>query len=251
MRLPPSAANVREWAELLESGKATMSEQDHRTSRARPFLFAALVGAVGIQAWFLAGMHEQLKQISAAAGGGAASTEVQLPCPVQSAPDVGKNPPLVQIPNDDHSLAPLDSDSWDPFHEMRGLHDRMNEMFGDAFGRFHRSPLFGHLFDADGFAPNIDLVEEEGQFVVRVDVPGAEQNCVNVELEGQQLTISGSLDANQEDAGGSGKSLRRERRFGAFSRTLTLPGPVEAAGMKTELGKGVLEITIPKTRPRP
>jgi len=154
---------------------------------------------------------------------------------------------------DDWWSRPFDASGWDPFQEMQDMQDHMNSVFGDSFGRFGRSSRFGDLTDFDRFSPNIDLKEKDDQFVVTVDLPGAENKNIAVKLEGQQLTISGSVDQKeeQEDSNDQGIMLRRERRSGKFSRTITLPAHVEESGMKTTFDDGVMTIIIPKQKLTP
>jgi len=70
----------------------------------------------------------------------------------------------------------------------------MNSMFGDAFGRFSRSPRFGDLFDSGSFTPNIDIQDEGDHFIVKIDLPGAEDGNVDISCKDQELTISGTID---------------------------------------------------------
>lgn len=85
---------------------------------------------------------------------------------------------------------------------------------------------------------------------------GADDSSLDVALKGRELTISIKTEnINEEtDAGnvkeqtdGNNKYQLRERFSGEFKRSLTLPGAVNQAGMKTKYDKGVLTITLPKT----
>jgi len=138
---------------------------------------------------------------------------------------------------------------WDPFAEMRKMQGEIDRMFGDAFSRFNSSPLFSSLADHGNYVPDIDLEEEENKYVVTMNVPGAKEPSIKVELTGRLLTISGQSEENKDETSDevSGRQvMRRERFVGSFLRTITLPEAVEENKMKTDYKDGVLQITIPK-----
>lgn len=139
----------------------------------------------------------------------------------------------------------LDDADWDPFQEMHAMHERINELFGSAFGRFQQSDVFSGLSGKYVFSPNINLVDQGDSFLVTVDLPGAEDSRIDVHIQGQTLTISGTLQAETSQTD-KGKILRQERQSGSFKRILTLPVPVQADKMTTTNKKGVLSIIIPK-----
>ena len=149
--------------------------------------------------------------------------------------------------DDDFFNNTFDPNTWDPFREMQNMQDRINSMFGGAFGRFSQSPRFGNIFDSSGFTPKIDIREEDDRIIIKIDLPGADTSNVDITCEEQELTISGTLDQLQEGSQG-GSLLRRERRSGHFSRTITLPAPVQAEKMESKIDKGVMTITIPKAK---
>jgi HSP20 family protein len=164
-------------------------------------------------------------------------------------PGIGKQNGLSLLPDDPLKdpffNRPFDPNVWDPFQEMRSMHDRMNGMFGEAFGRFSQSPRFNTLFDASSFTPNIDIEDKGDHYVVKIDIPGSDNSNVDITCKDQQLTVSGKLDQMQEDR--QGKSLlRQERRSGRFSRTVPLPEPVQIDKMETEFDKGIVVVKIPK-----
>jgi len=202
---------------------------------------ALLAVAVAAQAWYTAGMHKQLGQLHARADSPASRS------PNDNSATQPKDDKAVPAPQDDDWFnRPFDPDTWDPRKEMQQMREHMDKVFGHSLGRFDRSSRFGDLFGSEIFNPSMDLQEEKDRFVVRVDLPGAKDNDVDVKLDGQQLTISGSLDEQNQDKDDQGHVLRRERLSGSFSRTMTLPAPVKSEEMTTKLENGVLEIAIPK-----
>ena len=145
-----------------------------------------------------------------------------------------------------------DSDNWNPYEELLRMRNQMEQLFNDSMSRLHKD------FATDSFTkmPAIDLKDETDRYVVTADIPGADESSLEVAFKGRELTISIKTEnVNEEtDAGnvkeqtnGNTKYQLRERFSGEFKRSLTLPGAVNQAGMKTKYDKGVLTITLPKT----
>jgi len=118
---------------------------------------------------------------------------------------------------------------WEPFAELGELRSRMDRMFGEI--------------GESRWMPPIDVVRDNGNIVVRADVPGIKPEEVKVEVEDDILTVSGEHDETKEEK--DQDYLRRERRYGSFSRSLALPAGVEAKDIKATTHDGVVEVTIP------
>lgn len=121
---------------------------------------------------------------------------------------------------------------WEPFAELGELRSRFDRMFEE-------------LIDGRGreWMPAIDVERENGNLVVRADVPGIKPGEVKIEIEDDILTVSGSHEERKEKK--DKHFLRRERRYGSFSRSLALPAGVEAKKIKAKTHDGVVEVTIP------
>ncbi|GHE97363.1 Hsp20/alpha crystallin family protein [Streptomyces griseoluteus] len=88
------------------------------------------------------------------------------------------------------------------------------------------------------------LVEEEDAgdaYLVRAELPGIPRESVNIEVDGRELHIHGSLD---ESTGGN--ALRR--REGSFSYGVRVPGDVNVEGVQADLSDGVLTVRLPKSQ---
>ena len=83
----------------------------------------------------------------------------------------------------------------------------------------------------------------DGHLVVRAEVPGFKPEEIDIEAEGGVLTISGKHEATSEEK--DKEFVRRERCYGAFSRTMPLPEGVDPKKIKATTTDGVLELTIP------
>jgi HSP20 family protein len=121
---------------------------------------------------------------------------------------------------------------WDPYAELADLRSRFDRMFGDW------SPVRGREW-----MPAIDVERSDGNLIMRADIPGLKPEEVKVELEGDMLTISGEREESKEEKGKH--FLRRERSYGSFSRSITLPAGVDASKISAETHDGVLEVKVP------
>lgn len=91
--------------------------------------------------------------------------------------------------------------------------------------------------------PPINLYKEEEGFVVRAEIPGVDPKSVDLEVTGDTLTLRGERVAPAIPEGSS--YHRRERDFGRFRRSLTLPELVDSSKVSATCNDGVLEIRLP------
>ncbi|MDH3391909.1 MAG: Hsp20/alpha crystallin family protein [Desulfobulbaceae bacterium] len=144
----------------------------------------------------------------------------------------------------DDFFKPFDDHSWSSFDEFQNMRDRMDRMFNDSYNRFSLSPFFDEN-KKDTFLPQTDLIEEDDRYVVKMNIPGSEKAEIQVDVEGEKLTVKAKTQTAQKKED-SDSYLRMERRMGSFQRALTLPGPVDSGAMETEYEDGVLTIILPK-----
>ena len=135
---------------------------------------------------------------------------------------------------------------WDPARELDVLQGDMNRLFDTFFqGR-------GGAGNGNGsgrrWIPAMDLAETDGEFVLRVDLPGLDEKDLDIEVKDSVLRISGERQAEHEDRREG--YHRIERSFGRFSRSLDLPDGIEPAALRAEFDRGVLEVRIPKPEER-
>lgn len=95
------------------------------------------------------------------------------------------------------------------------------------------------------WAPNTDMTETENEYVINVDLPGIPKEDVNISFQDNRLVISG--ERRKEGKEEKENFLRRERYFGSFIRTFTLPNAVKDDGIKAKYHEGVLTVTVPKS----
>ncbi|MGO9955086.1 MAG: Hsp20/alpha crystallin family protein [Solirubrobacteraceae bacterium] len=134
---------------------------------------------------------------------------------------------------------------WEPARELGTLQTEMNRLFNTFFD----APTTAHNgAGARAWIPAMDLVETDGDFVLRADLPGMSERDVHIELEDNVLTVSGERKAEHEER--KEGYYRVERSSGTFRRTLTLPEGVDAQAIKASFDRGVLEVRVPKPEQR-
>lgn len=94
------------------------------------------------------------------------------------------------------------------------------------------------------FAPVCEITDEEKHYSISLDIPGVSRDDVSIEVKDNILSVTGE----RKSKAGTEKSgtLRRERRYGKFSRAFTLPQNVNAETIEARFENGVLEIVLPK-----
>jgi HSP20 family protein len=121
---------------------------------------------------------------------------------------------------------------WEPFAELAEMRARFDRMFGDLVDGHDRE-----------WMPAVDVMRDDGQLVVRAEVPGIKPDEIEIKAEGGMLTISGKHEETKEEK--EKDFVRRERRYGAFSRSMPLPEGVDPKDITATTHDGVLELTIP------
>ncbi|MDE3069659.1 MAG: Hsp20/alpha crystallin family protein [Acidobacteriota bacterium] len=127
---------------------------------------------------------------------------------------------------------------FEPFTELGELRSHLDRMFDAIWDGRSASPA-----GPRAFTPAIDVVRDNGNLVLRADVPGIKPEEVKIEVENDILTVSGEHKEQKEEH--DKHYIRRERRFGSFSRSMALPAGVTAKEIKATTHDGVVEVTIP------
>jgi HSP20 family protein len=121
---------------------------------------------------------------------------------------------------------------WDPFAELGELRSRFDHIFDELTDGRQRE-----------WTPAIDVERDNGNLVVRADVPGIKPEEVKVEVEDDILTVFGEHEERKQEK--DKHYLRRERRYGSFCRSMALPPGVDAKKIKAKTRDGVVEVTVP------
>lgn len=124
---------------------------------------------------------------------------------------------------------------WDPFRDLSVLQDRINRIFNES--------VRGAENASRAWAPVVDILETEGDLIVRAELPGLSREEIDIEITSETLTIKGERKMDEEN---KDRYLRVERPYGPFQRSFTIGVPVEASKVKASYRDGILEIVIPK-----
>ena len=130
-------------------------------------------------------------------------------------------------------------------HPFSVLQRDMNRMFDDFFKSFSTFPA-GRLEGRwGGFTPTIDIKESAKEITIKAELPGMDEQDIEVSLADDVLTIQGEKKAEKEEKDKG--YYYAERSFGSFRRLLPLPVGVNTQKAEASFKKGVLTITVPKT----
>ena len=124
----------------------------------------------------------------------------------------------------------------------RSSHDRLSslrDLFDSAFQL--TSPVSG---SSAGWAPPLDVYESADHVTVQVELAGLKKEDFDLSLEDDVLTISGERKSQAETK--EGESYRRERAYGSFRRSVTLPAAVKPDAVTASYQDGILTVTLPK-----
>jgi HSP20 family protein len=94
------------------------------------------------------------------------------------------------------------------------------------------------------WSPRTDFIENDKEFKVHLDLPGMTKNDIKVNFQDGRLSISGERKQAAENE--KDDYIRRERYYGSFYRTFTLPEAVKEDKIKATFKDGVLWVTVPK-----
>lgn len=92
--------------------------------------------------------------------------------------------------------------------------------------------------------PAADLLETEDDFRLEMNLPGYELADIEVNLEQGVLLVSGTREKEMEEE--EGTYHVRERSWGRFNRSFTVPHTIDPKGVRAEFANGVLVVNLPK-----
>jgi HSP20 family protein len=132
-----------------------------------------------------------------------------------------------------------------PFRDLGSLQEQMNRLFNESFRGVAPGPGAEDDWALGGsWAPAVDIYEQEGNIVLKAEVPGVNPKDVGILVENNVLTLRGERKFDEEVKKES--YHRVERSYGTFTRSFTLPNVVDIDKIKAEHKDGVLRVTLPK-----
>ena len=128
-------------------------------------------------------------------------------------------------------------DYGDPISAMLALQRDLEKRFG--------SDWMGGGTAGIGSFPPINMFQQGDDFVAVIELPGISKDDLNIEAKAATLRISGRKTVNYDQ---NASVHRRERVFGSFDRTISLPVRIDAGGIRAEYRDGVLALFIPRAQ---
>ena len=146
------------------------------------------------------------------------------------------------VENPAHARGYLSVNPW-------SLHREIDKLFDDAFRHLGRS---SESAPAEGvIIPRVDISGTDKEYLVSVELPGIEEKNIDLEVQGDALSIKaqrehGSKDENTDEKKGY---YRIERHYGMFQRILQLPEDADTENIKANYKNGVLHISVARKAP--
>ncbi len=119
---------------------------------------------------------------------------------------------------------------------------RFNRMFGDTYFDDFFRPLSTGTGEK---LPAIDVRDAEGNYLIKVDLPGVSKEDIHVKLENGVLSIQAETHKEEKEEK-AGKLIRQERHYGRFLRQMSVGQDVDPASISAAFDNGVLSVTLPK-----
>ena len=137
---------------------------------------------------------------------------------------------------------------WDPLKEMVEMQNRMSQLFGrpNPTGKGDRE-----FMTVAEWTPSVDIVENNGEWLIKAELPDVKKEDVKVSVENGVLSISGERKLEKEEKGK--KYHRVECAYGNFMRSFTLPDATDGTRVSAEYKDGILKVHLPKgekTKPK-
>lgn len=132
---------------------------------------------------------------------------------------------------------------WEPTRELEDLQNRLTNIFGRGLSR---RPNGGEeALTVAEWAPLVDIIEDDKQYIIKVELPGVTKDNLKVAVENGVLTITGERKLEKEEK--NKKYHRIERAYGFFARSFTLPDVADTEHVQAEFKDGELKVHLPKS----
>jgi HSP20 family protein len=125
---------------------------------------------------------------------------------------------------------------WDPFQEMLNLRRTVDRLFDNA------NP--DHDWQPSTWGLALDVVENKDDFIVKASVPGINPDDLDISYADDTLTIKGEIKSDNDVK--ENQYHLRERRYGSFARSITLPTKIKGDAIEASYQNGVINLRLPK-----
>ena len=128
-----------------------------------------------------------------------------------------------------------------PFRGFYDAHSEVDRLFNEMLGGFgRRRREEGQQLAV--WAPAVDVLTKDDDLVIRAELAGLKQDDVDITLQNGLLTISGEHKVDEEED--RGNYHVKERRFGSFRRSMSLPEGTDESKVHARFEDGVLEVIV-------
>jgi HSP20 family protein len=134
---------------------------------------------------------------------------------------------------------------WDPLGDILSLQESMNRLLEEALAPVR---LSAPLEASPGWTPAADVYETGDSYVVLIELPGIDEDDVEMAVDGDRLVVKGERRARLPAK--PDRFHRMERSHGPFARTFALPQAVEPDQVAAQFRDGLLRIELAKARVR-
>lgn len=134
----------------------------------------------------------------------------------------------------------LENKSLNPFRELSPFDDSFDRLFKEMLALKKKNGLKDFAF-----SPSCEVAEDGNNYVMKFDLPGVPKDQVKVEIDKDQITVT--AERKEEKKQESKKKFLSEVYYGSYTRSFTLPGPVDEKKVEAKFDNGVLTVTVPKT----
>jgi HSP20 family protein len=135
----------------------------------------------------------------------------------------------------------MDLMRWNPARDVFSWRNRMNRLFDDFFVPAQKEEEDGSLWS---WNPAVDVLDKDDHLVITAEIPGVDKKDISVDVKDRVLTLRGERSSDNEVK--EENFYRRERIYGKFERSFTLPAEIDPDSIKAEYKDGVLKIEVPK-----
>lgn len=128
-----------------------------------------------------------------------------------------------------------------PLHTFMNMQEEMDRVMDRMFKDFImvENPKMQGTWN-----PAVDIYEDNEKFVLKAELPGMEQQDIQISLENNTISIKG--DRKVEMPPKEGHYHKLERMSGNFFRSFNLPSNINNEKVSAHFKNGVLEIELPK-----
>lgn len=129
---------------------------------------------------------------------------------------------------------------WNP-HSLFNMNDHFSSLVDNFF-----YPSLRHAAEVSdwNWNPVVDIYEDEGAYVITAEIPGVDKKDIKIDVKDRILTLKG--ERSSDKAPKEDNYYRRERCYGKFERTFSLPENVNPDSIEASFKDGVLKLEIPK-----